>query len=113
MFSHLVGPRTSKEGPVAPPVFVKKIRAPLAEMQTQKVVTVMLLVAGEPDLEMNLEEIPLDTESVITPVAHPVMAVTIVLRLEIVMTPACQLVTALTAGLIDHAPPEDDTKKRD
>ena len=107
-----MGPRTSKEGPVALPVFVKKIRAPIAEMQIQKVVTVMLLVAGVPDLEMNLEAIPLDTESVINPVAHPVMAGAIVLRLEIVMTPACQLVTALTAGLTDHAPPEDDTKSR-
>ena len=69
--SHLVGPRTSKEGPVALPVFVKKIRAPIAEMQIQKVVTVMLLVASVPDLEMNLDAIPLDTESVINPVGSP------------------------------------------
>ena len=106
------GTENIKGGPVVQPACVKKIRAPLAEFQTKKLVIVMLLVADELDPEMNLEEILLDTESVITPVAHLVMTVTTVLRLEIVMTPACQLVTTLTAGLIDHAPQEDDTKRR-
>ena len=109
--SPLVGPRTSKEDPVVQPACVKKIQAPLAGFQTKKLVIVMLLVADELDPEMNLEELPLDTESVITPVAHLVMTVTTVQRLEIVMTPACQLVAALTAGLIDHAPQEDEHQK--
>ena len=110
--SPLVGPSIAKEGPVVQPTCVKKTRAPLAELQTKMLVIVMPLVADELDPEMDLQEIPLDTEAVITPVAHLVMTVATVLRLEIVMTPACQLVTALTAGLIGRAPQEDDTRRR-
>ena len=90
---------------------MKKTRAPLAENLIKELDIVMLLVADELDPAMNPEEILLVIETEIIPVVNIRMTAAIVSRLEIVMTPADQRVTVLTADLIGHAPQEESARR--